>query len=102
MTIQDSSRLGASQNLAFNAAGGGSVASAAFGTQTYQVRVTFTGPAGNGVRITVGDGTPTAGASSTLLPAGWVEYLTVTPGQKLAAISDTATAGTLSITELAG
>lgn len=102
MSMQGASRLGASQNLAFNAAGGASVASTAFGVQTYQVRVSFTGAAGNGARITVGDGTPVAGAASTLLPANWVEYITVTPGQKLAAISDTATAGTLSITEITG
>ena len=36
---QDSSRLGAAQNVAFNAAGGASAASTPFGAQTYQIRV---------------------------------------------------------------
>jgi len=102
MAITESSRLGAAQNLVFNPAGGASVASSAFGAQTCQIRVCFTGAAGSGARIVVGDGTPIAGPSDALLPAGWVEQIRVTPGQKLAAISDTATGGALSITEITG
>ena len=41
--MQDASRLGAAQNVAFNAAGGASAASTAFGAQTYQIRVSVSG-----------------------------------------------------------
>jgi hypothetical protein len=98
----DSFRQGASQNLAYNIAGGASAASAAFGSQTYWIRVCATGviSATSGVRIIIGDGTPTATATVTLLPLGWVEIIAVSPGQKIAALSNDAVAGSLSITEL--
>ena len=95
-------RQGASQNLAYATAGGASAASSAFGAQTYAIRVTAPGSlsATVGVRIAVSDGTPTATATSTLLPVNWVEYIVVTPGQKIAAVSNDTVAGTLSVTEL--
>jgi hypothetical protein len=102
---QTSSRLGASQNLAYNAAGGASAASAAFGAQTYQIRVVaLSGAAAalnDGVRVVVGDGTPAAGATSTLLPLNQPEYLTCAPGQKIAALSNNASTGSLNVTEIA-
>ena len=100
----DAYRQGASANLAYNANNGVSAPSAAFGAQTYWIRVcavaTYPAVTGDGVRIVVGDGTPAAGATSTLLPLNWVEVIAVTPGQRIAAISNNATTGSLSITEL--
>jgi|RhiMetdeSRZDD1v2_1073273.scaffolds.fasta_scaffold797566_2 hypothetical protein len=100
-----SSRLGASQNVAYNAAGGASAASTVFGAQTYQVRVVaISGVAaaiGDAVRIVVGDGTPTATATSTVLSVNQAEYLTCTPGQKVAVLSNNASTGTLNVTEIA-
>jgi hypothetical protein len=102
MGYHDAFRQGASQNLAYNAAAGASAASAAFGTQTYWIRVAAPGvvAAGSGVRIVVGDGTPTASATSVFLPLNWIEVIAVTPGQKIAALSNDTTGGNLSITEL--
>lgn len=78
----------------------------AFGSQTRWIRVcatalaTATSP--GGVRIRVGEAaTVTASATSTLLPLNWVEYIKVTPGQRLAAVSNDTVTGSLSITELA-
>ena len=87
-------RLGTTTEVTVGAA---SAASAAFGTQTYGIRICAT----NVCRYVVGDGTPTATATSTLLPANWVEVLTCSPGQKIAVIQEAA-AGKLSITELLG
>jgi len=53
----------------------------------------------SGVRIAVGD-TPTASNTSPLLPVNWIEYIKVTPGQKIAALSNDTVTGTLSVTEL--
>jgi len=98
----DAYRQGATQNVAYNAAGGASAASAAFGPETYWIRVSAPGvlSATSGVRIKVGDGTPAADATSTLLPVNWVEVVQVTPGQKIAAISNDSVTGNLSVTEL--
>jgi hypothetical protein len=100
-----SSRLGASQNVAYNAAGGASAASAAFGAQTFQIRVSAVSAAaaavGDGVRIVIGDGTPAASATSTLLALNWEAYFTVTPGQKIAVLSNNASTGSLNVTEIA-
>src|SRR5262249_17809876 len=79
-------RLGASQDVAFGAS---SAASAAFGTQSYKVRLVAT----SDCRRRIGDGPPTAVATDTYLPALAAEYFTVTPGQKVAAIH-VASAGT--------
>lgn len=75
---------------------GSSQATAAFGSQTYGVRVaTNTQPA----FIVIGDGTPTAAATDSVIPAGWVEDFDVTPGQK-AAVLQAGTAGSITVTEL--
>jgi hypothetical protein len=103
--MQSASRLGAAQNVAFNAAGGASAASAAFGAQTYQIRVAVSGTgfvAGTGgVRVRIGDGTPGAAAADTFIPNLAVEYFTVTPGQRIAVIGNDAGTGNLSVTEIA-
>lgn len=102
---QSSSRQGVSQNVAFAASGGASAASTAFGSQTYQIRVSVSGTgfvAGTGgVRIRIGDGTPTATATDTFLPnASPYEYFSVSPGQKIAVIGNDAGTGNLSVTEM--
>ena len=89
-----SARLGAAQNISTSTT---SAASAAFGEQTYKIRIC----ADVDTRYRVGDGTPTAVATDTFLPAKWVEHVTVTPGQKIAAILASGT-GNLSVTEVVG
>src|SRR3979409_2370275 len=102
--FHDVYRQGASQNVAYAAAGGASAASSAFSPETYWIQVcavaTYPAVTGDGVRIKVGDGTPVADATRTLLPLNWGEIIAVTPGQKIAALSNNATTGTLSVTEL--
>jgi hypothetical protein len=98
----DAYRQRATQNVAYNAAGGGSTQSTAFGSQTYWIRVSAVGvvdSTNNGVRISVGDH-PTASATTTLLPLNWIEYIKCTPGQKVAALSNNTATGSLSVTEL--
>ena len=91
---QPASRLGTVQQITTDAA---SVAvTNPFGAQTYQVRIAITA---NGCFFRVGDGTPTATASDSFLPIQTIDYITVTPGQKLAAIQNAA-AGTLTVTEM--
>jgi hypothetical protein len=85
-----SSRQGASQNVS---PAGSSAASTAFGSETFQIMVVTTT---SGITIRIGDGTPTAVATDTLLPVNIPLYFTVTPGQKLAALGT----GTVSVTEL--
>lgn len=70
-----------------------SAASSAFGSQTYQIRIA---PAA-ACFYKVGDGTPTAAATDAYLPANWVEFVKVSPGQKVAVFS--ATVQTVSVTE---
>ena len=89
---QRSSRHGAQNNVAV-ATTSTSVASSAFGSQTYQVRIA----ASAACFYKVGDGTPTAAATDVYLPANVVEYVKVTPGQKVAVFS--ATTQTVSVTE---
>jgi len=92
--MQRSSRFGASQNFATSTT---SAASSAFSSQTYQIRII----GDVATRYRVGDGTPTAVTTDALLPANVVEYVTVSPGQKISAILGTGT-GNLSVTEIVG
>lgn len=89
----DAGRMGTAQNVA--ATTGTSAASTAFGAQTYTIRVA----ASAAITYRVGDATPTATTTDTLLPATWVDYVRVTPGQKLAALSVSG-AATVNVTEL--
>ena len=84
-------RLGAAQTVAVGAT---SAASTAFGAGTFAIRVAST----SACRIVI-NGNPTAAATDAYLPANWVSELTVSPGEKIAVIQDTA-AGSLSVTEL--
>ena len=100
--LHDAYRIIGTQNVAFAAAGGASAASNAFGSQTYWILVSAVGlyAAGSGIRIAIGDGTPTASATSTLVPVNFPMVFAVTPGQKVACLSNDATTGSLSVTEL--
>lgn len=91
--MQHSSRL---LSTAVFTLSGTSQASAAFGSQTRQIRVAA---ADQPAYIKIGDGTPTATASDALMPAGTVDYFTVTPGQKIAVLQ-AGTAGSLSVSEM--
>jgi hypothetical protein len=96
---QPSSRAGATQTIAFDA----SVAIAnAFGPETYQLRLA----ADSACCYRIGDGAQTATSADTYLPANTIEYVIVSPGQRISAIKAatnglvTATAGTLWVTEM--
>jgi hypothetical protein len=86
---QKSSRLGTNNRID---PAGSSVSTPAFGAQTYQIRVVTTAA----VNIKVGDGTVAATTNDPLMPTGVVDYVTVTPGQKLAAIGT----ATVHVTEM--
>jgi hypothetical protein len=88
----DSARLGTVNNVAV-ATTSTAVASSAFGAQTYQVRVAATAACFYKV-----DKAPTAAATDALLPANWVEYVKVTPGEKISVFS--ATVQTVSVVEV--
>lgn len=68
----------------------------AFGSQTYCIRLCATAAVRYRVVEAAGG---SAVATDTLLPAGVVDFIVVTPGQKIAAIQDTA-AGKLNVTEM--
>jgi hypothetical protein len=96
---QNSSRVGTTQTIAYDSSVG---ITNPFGTETYQLRLV----ANSACSYRIGDGAQTATTSDPFLPANTVEYVTVTPGQRIAAIKAatnglvTATAGTLWITEM--
>jgi hypothetical protein len=74
----------------------------ALSAQTYAVRLV----ANTACHVAIGDGTQTGTTTNVFLPANIVEYVTVTPGQRISAIRAstggliTATDGTLYVTEL--
>ncbi|WP_027566654.1 hypothetical protein [Bradyrhizobium sp. URHA0013] len=96
---QNSSRVGPSQTIAYDSSVG---ATNAFGSETYQLRLV----SNSGCCYRIGDGAQTATISDPYLPANVVEYVTVSPGQRIAALKAatnglvTATAGTLWVTEM--
>jgi hypothetical protein len=96
---QPSSRVGSTQTIAYDGSVG---ATNKFGPSTFQLRLA----ANSACCYRIGDGAQTATTADVFLPANTVEYVTVTPGQNIAAIKAvsnglvTATAGTLWITEL--
>ena len=91
------------QTVAYAASGGSSAASAAFGAQTYFVRVLAVGVVAatlDGVRVAFGDGTPVASATSMLMALNSPEVFAVTPGQKVAVLGNQSGTGTVNITEM--
>jgi hypothetical protein len=91
----DSARLGAANNVAV-ATTSTAAASSAFASTTYQIRVA----APSACFVKIGDGTLTAAATDALLPSTWVDYITVSPGQKISIFSPTIQ--TVSVTEITG
>lgn len=91
---QHSARLGATNNVTI-ATTSTAVASATFGTETYQIRIAA--PAACFFKI---DTAPTAATSDAYMPANILDYITVTPGQKISVFS--ATTQTVSIVEVTG
>ena len=96
---QQASRVGITQTIAYDS----SVAiTAALGVGTCQVRLV----ANSACCYRIGEGAQTATAADSFLPANTIEYVIVTPGQRIAAIKAatnglvTATAGTLWVTEM--
>lgn len=78
------------------ATSGTSATSTAFGSQTYCIRIVATAD----VRFRVVEASGGAAvAADSFLPAKVVDYVVVTPGQKIAAIQDSAP-GKLNITEM--
>ena len=100
--FHDAYRPGTSQNVSYAAASGASAQSAAFGSQTYWIRISSVGVVGatlDGVRYAIG-ANPTAAAASTLLPLNWVEIVRVNPGEKIAFLGNNTGTGTVNVTEL--
>jgi tRNA A37 threonylcarbamoyladenosine synthetase subunit TsaC/SUA5/YrdC len=93
---QPSSRQGVTQALAVGAAS--AALPNAFGSDTFQVRLSATAAC---FYLITESASPVAAtdANAAYLPSGIVEYVTVTPGQKLTAIQATAS-GTLTVTEV--
>jgi hypothetical protein len=96
---QPSSRLGATQTIAFD---GNTAIASAFGPDTYQLRLV----ADSACCYRIGDGAQTAMTADPFLPANVIEYVIVSPGQSISAIKAasnglvTATPGTLWVTEM--
>lgn len=96
---QHASRAGTVQTIAFDSSA--EIANA-FGPETFQLRLV----ANSACCYRIGDGAQTAAATDNFLPANVVEYVIVSPGQRISAIKAatnglvTATAGTLWITEM--
>lgn len=85
-------RLGTHQSVAYTATAG--TITNAVAEQTYKVRLVCTTDA----YVKVGNA-PTATTSDPIFPAGAVEYVTITPGQKVSAVQ-VSSGGTLSVTEI--
>ena len=96
--MQNASRNSTVQTIAYDSS---AVATNPFGAQTRQLRLV----ANSACHYAIGDGAQTATTANPFLPANWVEYVSVQPGQSIAAIKAatnglvTATAGTLWVTE---
>lgn len=96
---QNSSRVGITQTIAYDSS---APITNAFGAGTYQLRLV----ANSACCYRIGDGAQTATIADTFLPANTIDYVIVSPGQRIAAIKAatngivTATAGTLWVTEM--
>lgn len=101
--MQDSSRYGVTQTIAFDAT---VPITNAFADQTHQIRLVANSACH--FHIYESGGTATATVADPFLPANWETFVTVTSGQKISAIKAatgglvTATAGTLWVTEVTG
>jgi hypothetical protein len=93
------SRVGATQTIAYDSS---AAITNAFGPVAFQLRLV----ANSACCYRIGDGAQTATTADAFLPANTVEYVIVSPGQRISAIKAatnglvTATAGTLWVTEM--
>jgi hypothetical protein len=80
---------------------GTAVSTTGFAATTQYLRLCATGvaTATNGCRYAIGKA-PAATATSTFLPANWVEYVQVPSGMQVSALGNDSTTGTLNVTEL--
>lgn len=90
-----SSRIGVTQIVSYD---GTTAITNGFGSETWQIRIVSSTACNYHIYDT---GSPTASnTTDPYLPANWVEYVTVTPGQKISALKATGgTAGVLTVTE---
>lgn len=93
---QSASRQGVVQAVAYT--GTAAPIANAFGPETYQIRLSSSSACHYLISEAANVIVATA-ANGSLLPINWVEYLIVSPGQKLSVIQDSA-AGTLNVTEM--
>ncbi len=105
MAYDDIWRIISSRSFAVSSVGGAQASTAAFGSQTYAVRLYAPGTVSStsGCRIAIGDGGAAVLVSSTqslYLPANWPEIYKVSPGQTLAALSNDAGLFSLNVVEL--
>jgi hypothetical protein len=98
MPLTGTYRWGATSSLAPNSTSGSSTA--VFGTQTRQIRVATTQPTWLLIDQSPSSTAATIYGTGALLPANTVDYITVTPGQRLSAASSTASTANLTITEV--
>jgi hypothetical protein len=95
---QHASRAGVTQAIAFDSS---TAIANAFGPETYQLRLVSNAAC----CYRIGDGAQTATNADSFLPANVIEYVIVSPGQRISVIKAatnglvTATAGTLWVTE---
>lgn len=89
----DAARMGTVNNVAV-ATTSTAVASSAFGSTTYQVRIAASAVCYYSVGIA-----PTAVVTSVMLPPNWVEYVRVSPSEKVSVYSPTIQ--TVSVVEVA-
>jgi hypothetical protein len=93
------SRVGVTQTIAYDAS---AAITNAFGPETFQLRLV----ANSACCYRIGDGAQTATTADAFLPANTIEYVIVSPGQRISAIKAasnglvTATTGTLWVTEM--
>lgn len=97
--MQQSARNSTTQAVAYT--GTAAASTNAFGAQTRQIRIVSNSACHYAI-----SGAPVAVVTDPFLPANWVEYVTVAPGEKISAIQAasgglvTETAGSLWVTEL--
>jgi len=94
---QPASRLGTNTTFTLTTA---SQATAAFGAQTFQVRVaTNSQVVGAFIKVGEASGVTASSGNDAIIGSNVVDYVTVTPGQKLAIVGQTA-AGIVTVTEV--
>jgi hypothetical protein len=97
-------RLSTPVDLACASAGGAANSTAIFSTETYAIQLSFPGSTSStgGVRVKVvspGD-TAVSSTGDAFVPANWIQYYKVTPGQRVSAISNDAGTPTLNVVQL--